>query len=116
MDISRTGPAAQVQKPLTPEQQAALKKLHEAATQFEGVFLNMLMSAMRDTVPKQTIFGKDSGAEAMWQGMLDQKQADAIAQSGSLGVARIMENQLRSAVLNDANRESKTDTKRSSGS
>src|SRR5487761_2155509 len=114
MDITRTGAAAaaaaNAAKPLTAEQQAALKKLHDAATQFEGVFLNMLMSAMRDTVPKETIFGKTSGAEQMWQGMLDQQQADAIAKSGTLGVARIMENQLRSTVLNNAAQEAKTDT------
>ena len=120
MDITSrtdvTAATANAAKPLTADQQAALKKLHDAATQFEGVFLNMLMSAMRDTVPKETIFGKTSGAEQMWQGMLDQQQADAIAKSGTLGVARIMENQLRSTVLNDAAQEAKTDTKRSSGS
>ncbi len=104
MDIRKTEPAA---PPLTPEQQGALKRLHQAATQLEGVFLNMLFKAMRDTVPKQSIFGKESSAEGTFQGMLDQKQADTMAQSGSFGVARVLEAQLRSSVLSDAGRESK---------
>ena len=45
--------------PLTADQQAALKKLHAAATQLEGVFVGMLFKEMHKTVDKDTIFGKD---------------------------------------------------------
>lgn len=105
MDISKlpqTGPAA---AQLTPEQKAALEKLHSAATQFEGVFLNMLFKAMHDTVPKESIFGKDSSAEETFSGMLDEQRAQGMANTGSLGIAKVMEHQLRASVLADAHHE-----------
>jgi Rod binding domain-containing protein len=85
--------------PLTADQQAALKKLHAAATQLEGVFVGMLYKEMQSTVPKDGILGKQSNAESMWQDMLADKQSDAIAQSGSFGIAKMIENQLRAQVL-----------------
>jgi Rod binding domain-containing protein len=85
--------------PLTADQQAALKKLHAAATQLEGVFVGMLYKEMQSTVPKDGILGKQSNAESMWQDMLADKQSDAIAQSGSFGIAKMIEKQLRAQVL-----------------
>jgi flagellar protein FlgJ len=93
---------------LTQQQKAALDRLHTAATQLEGVFLDMLFSAMRDTVSKETIFGKQSGAEDTFQTMLDEQRSQSVAQSGSFGIARVLEEQLRQSVLSDASRESKT--------
>ena len=46
--------------PLTAEQQTALKKLHDAATQLEGVFVGMLLKQMHSTVGTDTITGKQS--------------------------------------------------------
>jgi Rod binding domain-containing protein len=85
--------------PLTADQQAALKKLHAAATQLEGVFVGMLFKEMNSTVPTDGILGKQTNAEAMWKDMLAEKQADAIAQTGSFGIAKMVENQLRAQVL-----------------
>jgi Rod binding domain-containing protein len=85
--------------PLTADQQAALKKLHTAAVQLEGVFVGMLYKEMQSTVPKDGILGKESNAESMWQDMLADKQSDAIAQSGSFGIAKMIEKQLRASVL-----------------
>ena len=85
--------------PLTADQQAALKKLHAAATQLEGVFVGMLYKEMESTVPKDGILGKQSNAESMWQDMLVEKQSDAMAQSGSFGIAKMGENQVRASVL-----------------
>ena len=99
MDPINSAPSA---KPLTPEQQAALKKLHDAATQLEGVFVGMLFKQMHSTVPKETIFGKDSNADDTWNDMLDEKRADAIAQSGSFGIAKMVESQLRASVIGGA--------------
>jgi peptidoglycan hydrolase FlgJ len=100
--------AQQAQK-YTPAQKAALERLHTAATQLEGVFLNMLFSAMRDTVPQESIFGKDSNAEQTFQGMLDDERSQQVAQSGSFGIAKVLEEQLKQSVLADASRESKTE-------
>ena len=93
------------QPELTADQQAALKRLHQAATQLEGVFLNMLMSEMQKTVPQQSIFGKENSSEQTWQEMLNTQRSEAIANSGTLGIARVLEQQLRSQVLGDASHE-----------
>jgi Rod binding domain-containing protein len=115
--IEPTGAAAGAQNAqsaqnLTPEQKQALAKLHDAATQFEGVFLEILMNAMQDTVPQQTIFGQEDSSEQTWQGMLNQERAEAIAKSGSFGLAQQLEQQLRPQVLGDAAQEARTDVDR----
>ncbi len=40
--------------------------------------------------------------------MLDDRQAQTMAQSGSFGIAKILEAQMRASVLAGAKRESKT--------
>src|SRR5580700_8572166 len=85
--------------PLTPAQEEGLKKLHAAATQLEGVFVGMLFKEMQSTVPTDGILGKQSNADAMWKDMLVEKQSDAIAQTGSFGIAKMVEQQLRAQVL-----------------
>jgi flagellar protein FlgJ len=88
--------------PLTPDQTAALKKLHDAATQLEGVFVGMLFKEMHEGEDKSDIFGKTSNADDTWNDMLDEKRADAIAKTGSFGIAKIVEQQLRASVLASA--------------
>jgi flagellar protein FlgJ len=110
-DINSVGQNAQPQQ-LTPEQQQALKRLHEAATQFEGVFMEMVMNAMEDTVPKDSIFGQESASEGTWQSMLNDERSQAIAQSGSLGIGRVLEEQMRNQVLSDAHQEAHVDVNR----
>jgi Rod binding domain-containing protein len=95
MDIIKAASTA----PLTAEQQAALKKLHDAATQLEGVFVGMLFKEMHQDKPDSDIFGKTSNADNTWNDMLDEKRADAIAKSGSFGIAKMVETQLRASVL-----------------
>ncbi len=91
---------------LTADQKQALSRLHQAATQLEGVFLEMVMNEMQDTVPKQSLFGPDSGqSEETWQSMLNNERAQAIASSGSLGIGKVLEEQLRNQVLSDASHE-----------
>jgi flagellar protein FlgJ len=85
--------------PLTADQQSALKKLHAAATQLEGVFVGMLFKEMHSTVSSDGIFGPQSNADETWNDMLDEKRADAIAQTGSFGIAKMVESQLRASVL-----------------
>ena len=109
-DVNGVGKASQQQ--LTPDQQQALKRLHEAATQFEGVFMEMVMNAMEDTVPKESIFGQQDASEETWQSMLNDQRAQAIAQSGSLGIGKVLEEQMRGQVLSDAHHEAHVDVNR----
>ncbi|HET9028951.1 MAG TPA: rod-binding protein [Candidatus Aquilonibacter sp.] len=110
-DISKLGKAGSPEQ-LTPEQKQALARLHQAATQLEGVFLQMVMNAMEETVPKESIFGKESASEETWQSMLNDQRADAIAKTGSLGIGKVLEEQMRNQVLADAPHEAKVDVER----
>jgi flagellar protein FlgJ len=87
------------QAPLTNEQQDALKKLHQAAQQMESLFVDMLFKEMRKSAPPMSLTGKTSNAEATFSDMLDEKRAEALSKSGSLGIGKILEQQLRSSVL-----------------
>lgn len=88
--------------PLTAAQQAALSKLHTAAQQLEGIFVDMLFKEMRAAEPDTSIFGKVTESEKTWNEMLDQARADQLAKSGSLGIAKMIESQLRNSVLASA--------------
>jgi peptidoglycan hydrolase FlgJ len=98
---------APAQEALTPDQQSALKRLHQATQQFEGVFLGLLFKEMRATVPQEGLFGKDSQTTQTFTEMLDQQRAQSLASSGAMGIAKIMDQQLRAAVLANAGHESK---------
>ena len=89
--------------PLSADQTAALKKLHSAAVQLEGVFVGMLFKQMHENAPEDGLFGKQSNADKTWNDMLDEKRADAVAQTGSFGIAKIVEQQLRAQVIGSPN-------------
>lgn len=68
---------------------AALKA---AAKQFEGMFLQMVLKSMRDTVPQDGMF--DSEQTRMYQSMLDQQLALDMSNKGTIGLAAMIERQL----------------------
>ena len=105
LPIALTSQHAAGPQKLTADQQRALKNLHDAATQFEGVFLQMVMSAMRDTVPQTSIFGQDSVSESTWQSMLDDQYSQQMANTGGFGLAAQLEQQMRPLVLGNAKHE-----------
>jgi len=88
-------------RPLTVAQQQALTKLHQASQQMESLFVDMLFKEMRKSAPTTSLTGKVSNAEETFEGMLDEKRAEELAKSGSLGIGAILEQQLRGAVLAD---------------
>jgi flagellar protein FlgJ len=94
-----SGPTA---APLTDAQKAALAKLHTAAQQLEGLFINMLFKTMRESSPDTSVFGKVSESEKTFKEMLDQQRADKLAQTGNLGLAKMIEQSLRATVINTA--------------
>jgi len=102
-NIERTGtPNA---TPLTAEQKQALDRLHQATTQLEGVFVQMMVKAMQDTVPTDSVLGGESSSEQTWQDMLTDERAQAIAKGGGFGISRVLDEQLRAQVLADAKHE-----------
>jgi flagellar protein FlgJ len=91
--------AAPSHAPLTNEQRQALEKLHQTAQQMESLFVEMLFKEMRKSAPPVSLTGKTSNAEATFSDMLDEKRAEALSQSGSLGIGKILEQQLRASVI-----------------
>ncbi|CAN7250221.1 flagellar assembly peptidoglycan hydrolase FlgJ [Massilia sp. LjRoot122] len=72
---------------------AALK---EAATQFEAMFINMMMKSMRDATPQDGLM--DNNQSKMFTGMLDQQLSQNLAKRG-MGLADVLTRQLTSNQL-----------------
>ena len=96
MSLDRVGGPEQ---PLTGEQTQALQKLHQAAQQMESLFVDMLFKEMRKSAPTVSLTGKVSNAEQTFGEMLDTKRAEDLSKTGSLGIGKILEQQMRAAVL-----------------
>ncbi|MGL6016297.1 MAG: rod-binding protein, partial [Selenomonadaceae bacterium] len=73
--------------------QAEDKKLREACRGFEEMFLNLMYSKMRDTVPKDTLLGESNGQQIM-QSMLDEQLTKEMAKAGGVGLADMLYKQL----------------------
>lgn len=73
----------------------------EASRQFEALFLQQVLKAMRDASPRNSMF--DSEESRMYQSMLDQQMSLQLAtRGGGVGLAKVIERQL------SANRETVT--------
>lgn len=68
-------------------------QVKKVAREFETMFIEMTMKAMRDTVGKDRLTGGGRGEET-FRSMLDQEYARAGAAQGSLGLARQIEREL----------------------
>jgi peptidoglycan hydrolase FlgJ len=86
---------------LSAAQQQQLAKLHDAAQQMESLFIDMLFKEMRKAAPSTSITGKTSNADETFGAMLDEKRADELAKTGSLGIGKVLEAQLRASVLGE---------------
>jgi flagellar protein FlgJ len=77
------------------------KALKAAATQFEALFMQMLLKSMRDAVPQYDPAASDAGRT--YTGMLDQQLSQTLSGKG-LGLADVMMKQLsRSQAPKDPN-------------
>ena len=90
-------------QPLSDEQKQALTKLHQAAQQMESLFVDMLFKEMRKSAPQISLTGRTSNAEQTFGDMLDEKRAEELSKTGSLGIGNVLEQQLRASVLADTN-------------
>ena len=72
-----------------PDQEQALRA---AAEEFEGLFIHQMLSAMRDTVPKEGLFS--SSEESTFRSLADQQLAQDLARTGDFGIAEALVNQL----------------------
>lgn len=112
-NIDPANAAGAAAKPeLTATQKEALKRLHAAAQQFESVFVDMLFKQMREAAPSTSLTGKVSSSEKMFTEMLDEKRSEKLAESGSFGIGKILEQQLRASVLANPEQAAKTRIRR----
>lgn len=92
--------AAKAMENMTPEQAAKAKaddkKLRDACNGFEGMFLNIMYTQMRETVPKDTLFG-DSNADKILNSMLDSAMMEQAAKGGGIGIADMLYRQMKVA-------------------
>lgn len=90
--VAKTETAAKTtgQKTLTPEED---KKMREACRGMEAVFLNMMLSQMRATVPKAGLTGSSNQEETM-RSMLDTEMTKNLAEAGGIGLADMIYRQL----------------------
>lgn len=70
---------------------AADPKIREAAEQFEGVFMSMLVGEMLKGTEAE-------GGNAIYTGLMNEKLGDELARSGGIGLADVLETQLGGAA------------------
>lgn len=78
-------PGSAVARKTLPENPAVRK----VAQQFESIFINQMVGAMRKTVSKDS-FVPESHAEKVYQGMLDSEYSQRMAESGQFGLSQLI--------------------------
>lgn len=74
------------------------KRLKDACEGFEAMLLGIMYKEMRNTVPKNQLFGDDN-AHDIWQSMLDSAMMEEAAKTGGIGLADVLYQQLEPQVL-----------------
>ena len=77
-----------------PSEQA---RLRQASRDLEGVFVEQLFKAMRETVPESTLFSGGAGEE-MFTSMMDAHLASEVPASWENGLGKALYRQLRAAL------------------
>jgi len=70
------------------------QQLWQASQELEAIFLQQMVSAMQRTVPRDDGVLKRSQAEELFQNMLDEELAKVMAESGEMGLAKTLYEQL----------------------
>ena len=71
------------------------ESIKAAATQFEALFVNMMLKSMRDATPKESMF--DSEQSRTFTTMMDQQLSQKIANRG-IGLAEMLTRQLQGGI------------------
>lgn len=75
-------------------------ELEDASRQFESLLLNFMIREMRATVPESSLFPA-SMAQDLFTSMLDEQYADSMAESGGIGLHRLLVEQLTDAASDE---------------
>lgn len=74
--------------------------LNKVATQFEALFIQMMLKSMRDTISQDGMF--DNEATRTYMGMLDQQLATSLSGKSGFGLSEIIVRQLRNGAASSA--------------
>ena len=66
-----------------------LEELRKVTREFEAIFINTMLKAMRNTVTRSNLFPAMAGKD-VYTAMLDEHLAREIALSGGVGIGRIL--------------------------
>ena len=86
--------AAELRLKFKQDPQAGLK---QAAQQFEGMLLQMMLKSMRDATPQDGLL--DNAQTRFLTSILDQQVAQNLAAKGALGFAKVIEQQLGRSLI-----------------
>jgi peptidoglycan hydrolase FlgJ len=91
---------------LRPEGEAG--RIRETAQEFEGVFIGMLLKAMRTSVGSRGLFKNGMDAQT-YRDMFDQEVGRQIAKGGGIGLAQLIlrDQALRQVVENEGKKAAK---------
>lgn len=64
-------------------------KLKKACQDFESIFVNYMLSKMRESVPKDDLMGSSNGQD-IYRGMLDEELSKQIVASGGVGLSNML--------------------------
>ncbi|WP_396201803.1 rod-binding protein [Gemmatimonas sp.] len=82
--------------------------LMKSASQLEGMFVQQLYKAMRETVPQQEGIVSGGAGEDIFTGLLDQHLAAETPKQWEHGIAQALYRQLRHGIVADAPQASVT--------
>lgn len=81
------------------------KKLKEACSGLEAIFINMMFKQMRNTVQKSGLF--DSGsAEEMYEDLLYEKYSEEISKGKGIGIGDLLYKQLSKSMNKESEENS----------
>jgi len=94
LDIKGMGMSPEVPSPKLPKLDGLEgKALWKATTQFESMFMDIVMKSMRSTVTESDVMGSSQQTK-IFQEMLDQEYSKTAGQSGKFGLADAMYKQM----------------------
>lgn len=81
------------QAPTCKQIDKADAKLKKTCQDFEAMMVSQMLGQMRQTVQKTDLFGSGE-KEQIFQGMLDSEIAKNVSQNGSMGIGKMLYEQL----------------------
>lgn len=78
-----------IMKPEEPVREEKHPEVRKVAKQFEALFVNQMVSAMRKTVVKGGLV-PESNAERVYQSMLDSQYSEKMADTEQLGLSQMI--------------------------